>query len=337
MTASGTIAHGGALAAAAAKYGGKKEDWLDLSTGVNPVSARIPEISSDIWQALPDADLMESCLNAARQYYGISKRASLIAAPGVQALIQLLPHLRPLKHAAILGPTYGEYAHVFQTLGGGSRIINSIDNLHDETVVILVNPNNPDGRITERDSLMILAASLAQKGGLLIVDEAFCDLTPEISIAKHAGIRGLLVLKSFGKFFGLAGVRLGFALGHADDIAILNKHLGPWAVSGPALVVGAFCLSDTQLISQTTQSIHANSALQRALLKQSGLNIIADTGLFQLVETPDAKLLYEALARQLILTRIFKEQPNWLRLGLCKSGDERARLASALSSGLKKP
>jgi cobalamin biosynthesis protein CobC len=324
------IAHGGALAAAARKYGGNKEDWLDLSTGINPVPAPLPKLNSSVWQALPDADLMENCLSAARQFYGFPKSASLVAAPGVQALIQLLPHLRPGKKAAILGPTYGEYAHVFQTLGSGCRIIKTTEEMEQETVGITVNPNNPDGRIVESKTLVRIAETMASKGRLLIVDEAFCDLTPELSMAQHAGMRGLLVLKSFGKFFGLAGVRLGFAAGQEDDIAILERLLGPWAVSGPALAIGTKCYSDVDLRSKITSQIQRNSKAQKAELVKQRLNVIADTGLFHLIEHPKAKEIYEHLAHQHILTRIFSDQQNWLRLGLCKNASERARLASAL-------
>jgi cobalamin biosynthesis protein CobC len=332
MADTSTIAHGGALAAAVKKYGGRKEDWLDLSTGINPVSAPLSQLNSSVWQALPDADLMESCLNAARHFYNVPASASLVAAPGVQSLIQLLPHLRPGKKAAIVGPTYGEYAHVFQTLGAGCRIINSIDDLQNESVVIIVNPNNPDGRIIAPSTLRKLAARLAQQDSLLIVDEAFCDLTPEVSAASHSGMRGLLVLKSFGKFFGLAGVRLGFAAGEAADIAIFERHLGPWAVSGPALVIGRTVLDDQKLRAEIAGTIQSNSKAQKALLEQLKIKVIADTGLFHLVIQTDTNAIHETLCRKHILTRVFADQPNWLRLGLCKSDAERDRLASALEA-----
>jgi cobalamin biosynthesis protein CobC len=328
------IAHGGALAAAVKKYGGNKADWLDLSTGINPVPAPLPKLNSSIWQALPDADLMENCLSAARKFYHFPESAALVAAPGVQAIIQLLPHLRPGAKAAILGPTYGEYAHVFQTLGTGCRIINSTEETQQESVTIVVNPNNPDGRILRADALVDFANVMASEGGLLIVDEAFCDLTPDISVARHAGTRGLLVLKSFGKFFGLAGVRLGFAAGHSDDIAILEQHLGPWAVSGPALTIGAGCYSDTGLQTNVSRTIARSSTAQRVAFAKLGLNVIADTSLFHLVEHPQAKGINESLGRQHILTRIFADQPNWLRFGLCKNNAERTRLKLALDACL---
>jgi cobalamin biosynthesis protein CobC len=325
-----TIMHGGALAAAAKKYGGNKADWLDLSTGINPNFPPVPKFTSKIWQALPDADLMAECLNAAKHFYNIPNSASLVAAPGVQALIQLLPQLKPGAKATILGPTYGEYAHVFQTLGGGGRIVNSSDELQQEAVGIIVNPNNPDGRAIAPENILAIAKSMASKDGLLIVDEAFCDLTPDVSVAKHAGMRGLLVLKSFGKFFGLAGVRLGFAAGHTHDMAILEQRLGPWAVSGPALAIGAKCYANEALKEKTSNKILSNSKAQRKVLLQAGLKLTADTGLFHLIENPKAHAIYEGLARQHILTRVFVDEPNWLRLGLCKNNAERARLKSAL-------
>ena len=330
------IAHGGALAATVKKYGGNKADWIDLSTGINPNHPAMPKIGYHIWQALPDADLMENCLISAQNFYGFSQSAALVAAPGVQALIQLLPHLRQGAKAAILGPTYGEYAHVFQTLGSGSRVINSLDDLRDETIAIIVNPNNPDGRIIDKTTLLKLAETLASKNGLLIIDEAFCDLTPKLSVAGHVGMGGLLVLKSFGKFFGLAGVRLGFAAGHAEDIAILERHLGPWAVSGPALVIGAACYSDAVLRTKISTSIQRNSSAQIQIYNQYGLSVIANTGLFHLLYHPHAAAIHEDLAQQHILARIFSGQPNWLRLGLCKNKAERARLALALSTCLSR-
>jgi cobalamin biosynthesis protein CobC len=334
MPPASPIAHGGALAAAVKKYGGKKADWLDLSTGINPVSAPLPKLGSSVWQALPDADLMENCLSAARSFYRLSSKAALVAAPGVQAVIQLLPHLRPGEKAAILGPTYGEYANVFQKLGRGCRIINSIEDLQGEKVVIVVNPNNPDGRAFRSQSLLNLAKSLSSKGGLLVIDEAFCDLMTEISVAENAGMRGLLVLKSFGKFFGLAGVRLGFAAGHVDDIATLQNYLGPWAVSGPALEIGASCLSNLKLRAKISVNTIDKAETQLGLLEGIGFDVISNTYLFHLVVHPNAREIHEVLAKEHILTRIFQDNPNWLRFGLCKNSSELLRLGSGLFAAL---
>lgn len=324
------VAHGGALAAAIQKYGGKKEDWLDLSTGINPSSAPIPIFASHQFQALPDSDAMDACVSAARGFYDISGKASVIAAAGVQALIQLLPKLRPNEKAAVLGPTYGEYAHIFQNLGHGCRIVQSLTDLTDERVVVIVNPNNPDGRLIEPDYLLELAGTLASKGGLLVVDEAFCDLMPEMSVAHHAGTPGLLVLKSFGKFFGLAGLRLGFAAGHQNDIDILKNNLGPWSVSTPALLAGTQCYSSKDLKTKTTNMILQNAKAQAGVLARAGLNPIADVGLFQLAAHSKAKSIHEQLAKQYILTRIFADHSDWLRFGLCKNQTERKRLNAAL-------
>ncbi|MGL4404344.1 MAG: threonine-phosphate decarboxylase CobD [Notoacmeibacter sp.] len=328
------VAHGGALDTAIKQYGGDKAGWLDLSTGINPVAALRPKIPAHVWQALPDADLIENCLAAARQFYNIPHTAGFVAAPGVQALIQLLPQLRQGEKAAILGPTYGEYAHVFQTLGDGCRIINSTNELRDETVLVIVNPNNPDGRFFNPDVVLQLAKRQSEKNGLLIVDEAFCDMMPEISIAGKAGMPGLLVLKSFGKFFGLAGVRLGFAAGHRDDIEILQRLLGPWAVSGPALVAGAACYGDGKFKGKISRAILRNSNAQRTVFSKADLEIVTDVGLFHLIKHQNAKALHQGLARKHILTRVFENQPDWIRFGLTKNTVERARLAAALDACL---
>jgi cobalamin biosynthetic protein CobC len=328
------IAHGGALARAMQEHGGSAADWLDLSTGISPHAPTLPPFPSELWTRLPDADLFAECVDAARRAYGFPDTASMACAPGVQALIQLLPLLRPDARPAVLSPTYGEYAHVFQTFGSGCASVHSVEQLMDADIGVIVNPNNPDGRITPPGRVLRLAEAMAAKGGLLVVDEAFCDLTPDVSVASHAGMKGLLVLKSFGKFFGLAGVRLGFAAGHGDDIDLLSARLGPWAVSGPALAVGAHCLGDIGLRRRLSAAIRSSSQAQGNVLSQAGLRVAADAGLFQLVDCDDAAALHHALAQRHILTRVFGFNPRWLRLGLCDGEAQRARLASALKACL---
>jgi cobalamin biosynthesis protein CobC len=327
-----TIEHGGALAAAIAEFGGRRQDWLDLSTGINPCPPPLPDVPRHVWQGLPDADLMGACLAAARRFHGFADPAALLAAPGVQALIQLLPSLRPGAEAMVLGPTYGEYAHVFHGLGQGASETDSIETLGDAGIAVVVNPNNPTGRIVPPARLGELAHLLAAKGGLLVVDEAFCDLTPQHSLAQSAGMPGLLVLKSFGKFFGLAGLRLGFAAGTPADVALLQARLGPWAVSGAALSMGAALMTDIPTRARLEAGIQEAVVAQRAVLKAAALDIIADAGLFQLVACDDARALQRHLARNHILTRAFNHSPRWLRFGLCPDAEARLRLAAALHS-----
>jgi cobalamin biosynthesis protein CobC len=331
MAARGRIAHGGALAAAMARHGGTRADWLDLSTGINPCPPNLPAIPHHAFATLPDADAMAACIAAARRFHGFGSQAALLAAPGVQALIQLLPRLRPHAPCRVLGPTYGEYVHVFQQFGVGVEETDSVAGLGAGGIAVIVNPDNPSGRIVAPERLAALAATMAEKGGLLVVDEAFCDMTPEHSIANLAGRPGLLVLKSFGKFFGLAGLRLGFAAGASDDVKLLEALLGPWAVGGPALAAGAALMADDALCARIRSRIAELAAAQCDVLDKAGLVVAADCGLFQLADVADAAALSGHLAQVRILTRIFDWQPRWIRFGLCPNDAARARLAAALA------
>jgi cobalamin biosynthesis protein CobC len=207
---------------------------------------------------------------------------------------------------------------------------SEVDDLPDADVAVLVNPNNPDGRIIERARLTALADRLAASGGLLVVDEAFADVGPAISLAPQAGRHGLCVLRSFGKFFGLAGLRLGFALGPAPLIAALEAHLGPWPASGPALAVARQALSDRTWIVAARKTLAAAAKRLDEVLGEAGLRVAGGTILFRLVEDPRAAAIFEALGRRGILVRAFAAKQSWLRVGL--PGDETSwtRLAAAL-------
>ena len=230
--------HGGELSTAEGRWGRPSEGWLDLSTGINPVPYPVPPIPAEAWQRLPQYRRTDWLLEIAEEAYGASDDAWIVAAPGTQILIQLLPRLRPRARVAILEPTYGEHAACWAVEGAAVTSIGSLDKAGTADVVVLVNPNNPDGRITARDSILGVADDLAKRGGLLVVDEAFADVVPDVSVAAAAGRPGLLILRSFGKFFGLAGIRLGFALGAEAEILRLRQLLGPWAVPGPAIEIG---------------------------------------------------------------------------------------------------
>ena len=220
--------HGGNLDEAIAAFGGRAEDWLDLSTGINRSPYPVPEIAMGTWQALPMRTASDALIDAARRAYETD--AAVLPVAGAQAAIQLIPRLRTPAHVAVLGPTYNEHAGAFATFGWSVSEVENLDGVSDAAAAVVVNPNNPDGRIFEPNALLERTRHIP----LVVVDESFADTCLECSLAPHAGQRGLIVLRSFGKFFGLAGLRLGFAIGHGDDIAALAQLAGPWAVSGPA-------------------------------------------------------------------------------------------------------
>jgi cobalamin biosynthetic protein CobC len=198
-------------------------------------------------------------------------------------------------------------------------------------VVVVVNPNNPDGRLLPTASLRLLAEAQAERGGWLVVDEAFADVlsVPDgMGMAGAAGtstggVPGLLVMRSFGKFFGLAGVRLGYLLTTPALARQIHRALGPWAVAGPALAIATEALRDRSWIEATRSKLSAAAAALDQVLRAGGLEVIGGTSLFRLTRTPSpAARLYSALAAAGILVRRFDHHKSWLRFGL--PGDEAA-------------
>lgn len=326
------IAHGGAIATAAVRYGGDPAEWLDLSTGINPCPPNLPLIDPNAWHRLPDRSLVQSASEVARDFYR-SGAILPLAVPGTQAAIQLLPRLvAPGKRVAVVWPTYGEYERALTAAGlDVDRLDGPEDASERHGLVVVVNPNNPTGRSYSIGTLEGLADKLRTSGGLLVVDEAFADVDNAVSLVPAVEHHdNLVVFRSFGKFFGLAGIRLGFVVTASGRASAMAEWLGPWAVSGPALSVAASLMSgDTRIIGERITERHAAS---RAVLDGARLTVIGGASLFSLVEHPQAGALYENLCTRHILTRPFDYAPTWLRFGLAPdaAGDE--RLADALAT-----
>src|SRR5581483_10327789 len=210
-----TREHGGNLDVARARLGGRLEDWIDLSTGINRQPYPVPQLAPRHWSALPSRSDIEALHDAARHAY--ATRASVLAVAGAQAAIQLLPQLAPPGRARILAPTYNEFAPVLSGAGWQVENVGEVEALAGADLAVVVNPNNPDGRRHDPAKLLALLPGVKR----LVVDESFADAVPQISLAAEAGRAGLLVLRSFGKFYGLARLRLGSVLGSAGDIAAL--------------------------------------------------------------------------------------------------------------------
>jgi cobalamin biosynthesis protein CobC len=289
--------HGGGIDAAAALFGGRRADWIDLSTGINPVPYPIPPLAPGDWAALPDSAAMRALERAARTFWQVPEGAAVLAAPGVSSLIARIPALADAGTVHIPVPTYNEHARAFCALGwnvtGGAA-----------QAQVLVHPNNPDGRLWR-------AADVTAP--LAVIDESFCDVVPEASLMPLAARPGTLILKSFGKFWGLAGMRLGFAIGHPVLIGRLAQMLGPWPVSGPALNVGRMALSDPAWADATRLRLEADAARLDAAV---GLPVVGGTTLFRLYQATDAADWQTRLARHHIWTRTFPYNPRWLRIGL---------------------
>ncbi len=323
------IAHGGGITAAARQYGGRPEEWLDLSTGINPHPVPLPDIPVAAWHRLPDQYLQERARVAAGRYYRSGDLLPL-PVPGTQSVIQLLPRLVSGSRVAILSPTYGEYARAFTLAGLQVRQVSTIAELTaEDRLVVAVNPNNPDGRTLQIDQLRELHERLQKRGGILVVDEAFGDIEPAASMAPFAAsMPNLVIFRSFGKFFGLAGLRLGFVIAESSIMIRFEDWLGPWAVSGPALSIAASLMeSDTSAIRDRILQRH--SALE-TVLRRSRLHVAGGTALFALVADDRAEGIYTHLCRHHILVRKFDYARNWLRFGLAPDEEADQRLAGVL-------
>ncbi|HWL79778.1 MAG TPA: threonine-phosphate decarboxylase CobD [Roseomonas sp.] len=326
------LEHGGRLAEARRRFAGAPEPFIDLSTGINPVPWPVPPLPPAAFTRLPEPEEEEALREAAAATYGAPDAACVAAAPGTQLLIQLLPRLFPLPELRILGPTYAEHTACWRAAGTRVREVARLEDLDGPGGALLCNPNNPDGRRHAPHALLALADRLAARGGFLVVDEAFADLEPEaLGCASALPHPGLILLRSFGKSYGLAGLRLGFALAAPERAATIRALLGPWAVSGPALAAGRAALADAGWRESAAARLAEEAARLDRLLARAGLGVRGGTRLFRLAEG-DAAFWYERLGRAGILTRRFTAMPRWLRFGLPGDAVAWARLAAALGS-----
>ena len=323
--------HGGDLLEAAARFGGQPEDWLDLSTGIAPQPYPFTHPDQNSWARLPQAARVEKLKTTARVAYGAPAEAAILPAPGTQCLIQSLPLLFPEAKVAILGPTYTEHAINWHRTAHSVDHATTLIELENATIAVIVNPNNPDGRVVPQTAIRELADRIDARGGLVVVDEAFADVDPDASVIEDCGHSGLLVLRSFGKFFGLAGVRLGFAIGATTLINRLDEHIGPWAVPGPTIEIGIEAIGDAAWIERSRLDYAAAAAGLDRVLKAAGHEVVGGTSLFRLTRHPHARDVHEALAQRQILTRVFLDEPNLIRYGLPPHKDFE-RFAEALST-----
>ncbi|PLX34971.1 MAG: threonine-phosphate decarboxylase [Hyphomicrobiales bacterium] len=327
--------HGGNLGEAARRFGIAPNAWLDLSTGVNPLAYPVPDIDAALWRRLPEHELIADLEQAALKAYGAGARAAALASAGSAALIHLLPFMAGGRRVHIAGPTFAEHPAAWTHAGHEVHMVRGLDDAGAD-VMVVVNPNNPGAERYRPDELNELAGALHRRGGLLVVDEAFADPHPELSVAAAAGMPGLVVLRSFGKFFGLSGLRLGFALAAPEMIAALRALAGPWPVSGPAARIGAAALGDRAWIEASRARLGGDAIRMRQLVEQAGLTVAGSCALFTLLELPDAGALHLALARQGVWSRIFPDQPRRLRLGMPGREADWQRLKAALGAAVSR-
>jgi len=323
--------HGGDLGAARRLFPGAPEPFIDLSTGINPYPYPVPRVAAELFARLPAPADVQALARAAARAYGAPSEAQVVPVPGTQIVLPIVAQQAPPGRAAVLSPGYAEHGRAAALAGHKVEAVSRLDDCGDAALVIVANPNNPDGGLFARNDLLALAADLRRRGGLLVIDEAFMDVArPGWSLAPDVGGGNVIVLRSFGKFFGLAGLRLGFAIAAPPLGRKIAGALGPWAVSGPAIAVGTQASADTRWIERTCVRLDKSAQRLDAMLADLALPLVGGTSLFRLVQTPAANALFQHLGEAGIWVRAFPENANWLRFGL--PGNEAAwkRLKTAL-------
>jgi len=330
------LIHGGQLQQVALQYNIPAEQWLDLSTGIAPISYPIPNIPLKTWQDLPQQN--NELLAAAKQYYQCEH---LTVTNGSQAIIKALPYLWQKKNKntnsdklrRVYLPKYGykEHAQAWKNAGYNLHFyfdeLPPLDEINENSVLVIINPNNPTGMLFDRETIIQYQTLMQQLNGLLVIDEAFIDvMSIEHSMCSQVKNTNTLVFRSFGKFFGLAGIRIGFLVANQSWCDAFNEHLGPWQVNGPAQLIALNALRDTQWhIQQKQQLTRLRNNLEAQLWKHLGNKIILEikgTDLFLTVtfnETPhnnmNAQKLYTFLCEQAVYVRLTDEKDK-LRFGI---------------------
>ncbi|RTL47424.1 MAG: threonine-phosphate decarboxylase [Rhodocyclaceae bacterium] len=320
------LEHGGQLRQAALAYGIPLSDWLDLSTGINPHAWPVPGLPPEAWHRLPEDD--DGLERAAAAYYG---NASLLPVAGSQAAIQLLPTLLTQGKLAYVAPLYAEHPHAWIRAGHVLEALpGTLQGLGGASHALLCNPNNPTAQLHRPAALLKAAEALRDRGGWLVLDEAFIDATPEHSLTPLAGSAvapNLIVLRSLGKFFGLAGTRVGFVFADRALLKRMAECLGPWTVAGPSRAAARLALEDGAWQDTMRPRLLAEGRRLHEMLLSLGE--VSSTPLFATVRTPDSAAIHDWLARRGILTRNFTDC-GLLRFGLPGTEPEWQRLADAL-------
>jgi cobalamin biosynthetic protein CobC len=330
--------HGGRLGVARSLFPDVPQPWVDLSTGINPSAYPAPRASQRARNRLPEPTELARLEALAAAAFGVEDPARVVATAGTECALRLLPQIVKLQAAVVIGPTYGSHADAWTRCGALTQTIGRDEaraHAQRAVCVTIVNPNNPDGHIVERTQLLALHDSLHTHGGMLIVDEAFADVMPEVSVAAEAGsdeAPRLIVLRSFGKFFGLAGLRLGFIVAARPIATAIRGLVGEWPVSSDALAAGLAAYADRRWADRERATLQKSAQRLDRLLSLSGFEVAGGTSLFRLARAADARERFSRLLAAGILARPFDFDSSLLRFGLPRGRDQWRRLAAALGA-----
>ena len=322
--------HGGDVETASKYFSIAKENWLDLSTGMNPLSYPVCELPQAIFEELPYVSA-EFC-SAVTKYYGMP---NWLAVNGSQSVIQSLPSVLNEKQLfPILLPDFGYKEHqkhwqktnelAFYSSLNEKKAISSIHEAlgrNNQQHVLVINPNNPTAAMISAEQLLAIAERLAD-GAHLVVDEAFMDFSPECSLLKHEIPENVVVMRSFGKFFGLAGLRLGFVFSSNKEILhSIDERLGLWQVNNPAQFIANKALADEKWIKdRQAKIVIMKQAMHKLFQPVLGEPINLKTASLFLTYQADAQnvlTVYKMLAESAVLSRVVLEGGQaLLRIGL---------------------
>ena len=318
------IQHGCDIDLAIKKYGGERADWIDLSTGINRTSYPWQESVKVELRDLPSSKLLMGLEKAASRAYKVAEGADTAAVQGAQQIISLLPIcLKNYNSVAILGPTYNEYEKAFKSSGIKAETVSEVSKLSSSDIAIIVNPNNPTGKVIAEEIL----DDLSKKVRILIIDESF----KMFSSRRIQKFDNVIQINSLGKFFGLAGVRLGFVSGPSDFIKSVRVMLGPWPDSSVAAEIGIIALNDKTWISAMEKILLEGSNVLHEACNTKNWKLVGKTNLFHTYATSNCVEVEEQFAAHYIWIRTFDYSKSWVRLGIPTSKYEWARVRQALN------
>jgi cobalamin biosynthesis protein CobC len=357
--------HGGGINAAAREFNLPRERWLDLSTGINPNGYPIDTLPAEVWQRLPEDDdgLQAIALSwfAAGTYFDTYLDTHLdihlddveidccLPVAGSQAALQLLPFMRKACRVGV--PAVGYAEHELAWRAAGHQVVRLLPEQVDAAlaqldVLVCINPNNPTGETVAAGTLIDWHRQLSARGGWLVVDEAFAPASIstqindderseslaayffQLSAAQQNS--GLILLRSLGKFFGLAGLRAGLMFADPSLCKAIKDRLGPWALSHPARYVMARALADVSWQATAAEQLRQQRQRLVQLLLEAGFTVQGHTDLFVYCPHPFAQRVATQLAQQAILVRYF-DHPSALRFGLPGNEPHWQQLARALA------
>ncbi len=330
MSCVGAYRHGGRLQEAAAAFPHAPRPWLDLSTGINPEPWRGARANWADLSRLPDPLQIEQLEGVAAEAFGVSGPQRVLATSGADTALRLLPDCLVARDVAIVSPTYGGHENAWRLAQRAVLTVTPAQAFETSVeALVVVNPNNPDGRSLDPTALSALALERSRRGQWTIVDESFVELSPHLSVA-HEEVERLIVLRSFGKFYGLPGVRLGFVIADTALVNGLRARQGDWPVCADAIALGLGAYRDEEWRARTLKRLDRDARALDALLAAHGIAVIGGTDLFRLISTPRAGAIFRGLCERGVLTRPFEAAPNQLRIGV-PGPDGLARLATALT------